>query len=105
MRFITSNVINKMNFFEFWGHFFESVKKKIEEAGSNHKSDEERELEMEKYFKEKDENEKQYREWFRSLTKKQQQQHTNKKIRKDCFWMLILIIFLYWLLKYMGTFE
>ena len=60
-----------MNFIEFWGHFFESVKKKIEEAGSNHKSDEERELEMEKYFKEQDEKEKQYREWFRSLTKKQ----------------------------------
>ncbi|MFL2451845.1 MAG: hypothetical protein ACJ0IB_07285 [Verrucomicrobiales bacterium] len=27
-----------MNFFEFWRQFFESVKKKIEEAGSNHKS-------------------------------------------------------------------
>ena len=49
-----------MNFFEFWEHFFESVKKKIEKAGSDHKSDEQRELEMEKYFKERDENEKQY---------------------------------------------
>ena len=91
--------INKMNFIEFWGHFFESVKKKIEEAGSNHKSDEERELEMEKYFKEQDEKEKQHREWFRSLTKKQKQQRTNKKIRKAYFWMLILMIFLYLLFK------
>ena len=88
-----------MNFIEFWEHFFERVKKKIEEAGSNHKSDEERELEMEKYFKEQDEKEKQYREWFSSLTKKQKQQHTNKKIRKAYFWMLILIIIFYLLFK------
>ena len=94
-----------MNFIEFWEHFFESVKKKIEKAGGDHKSDEERELEMEKYFKERDENEKQYREWFSSLTKKQKQEHTNKKIRKGFFWMFILIIFLYVLLKYMGTFN
>ena len=95
----TSNVINKMNFFEFWGYFFESVKKKIEKAGSDHKSDEERRLEMEKYFRERDENEKQYREWFSSLTEKQKQDHTNKKIRKAFFWMLILIIFLFFLYK------